>query len=59
MTCCEMCGEATECTQKEIDGELLAICENCPIAESISPMTRVRETVESPEQTEDYQETLI
>ena len=58
MTCCEMCGEITECTQKESQGELLEICENCPIAVRLSAPVRVRDAVEQPEQVDD-EETLI
>jgi ribosome-binding protein aMBF1 (putative translation factor) len=29
MLCCELCGEATECVQKEIEGEELVVCDQC------------------------------
>jgi hypothetical protein len=58
MMCCELCGETTECVQREVDGELVAICETCPIAERVSAHACV-ETAEQPDQIDEYEETLI
>jgi hypothetical protein len=59
MTCCEMCGEITECTQQDVHGELTMLCQNCPIAEPLEQRSRATVAVESTERDDEYEETLI
>jgi hypothetical protein len=56
MLCCELCEETVECTQKEIHGELLDICERCPLAVPLGVNAESHPTVERSQEDE---ETLI
>jgi hypothetical protein len=61
---CDLCGEASECLQKEIDGKEFDVCERCwlPLAEKLSGKGRVKEIlkeVEDLQGRDEYQETLI
>ena len=58
MTCCELCSEITECTQHEVGGDLVTICQDCLIAEHIEIRNRDRASAGQAEDDE-YQETLI
>ena len=63
MMCCELCGETTECVQREVNGEtggeICAICENCPIAERVSTHACVSETAGPIDEIDEFEETLI
>jgi hypothetical protein len=54
-----MCGEITECTQHDVHGDLVTLCQNCPIAEHLETRSRERESVEQSGPDEEYEETLI
>ena len=61
MICCDLCGRASECVQKEIDGKEFDLCDRCwhPLAEKLSGKGRAKETLEQYEESEEYEETLI
>jgi hypothetical protein len=61
MICCDLCGKAAECVQKEIDGKEFDLCERCwrPLAQKLNGKGRVKETLEQLEELEEYEETLI
>jgi hypothetical protein len=52
MLCCELCGEATECVQKEIEGKEFVVCDQC-----CCPADEKPSVVEISE--EDFEETII
>ena len=64
MITCDLCGEAVECLQKEIDGKEFDVCERCwlPLAKKLDGKGRVKqilEEVEGLQKQSDCQETLI
>ena len=61
MMCCDLCGKAAECLQKEIDGKEYDLCERCwhPLAEKLSGKGRVKHSLQLEELEEEFEETLI
>jgi hypothetical protein len=61
MMCCDLCGKAAECVQKEIDRKEFDLCSRCwhALADKLSGKGRVKETLEQLEELEEYEETLI
>jgi hypothetical protein len=59
MTCCELCSEITECTQHEVGGDLVTICQDCLIAEHLENRNRERQADGQSAQDDEYEETLI
>lgn len=59
MLCCELCGEATECVQKSIDGQEIVTCDQCwcPADQPAGPPP-AKTGAPDPE-LEDFEETLI
>ena len=58
MICCDLCGKAIPCLQKEIEGKEFDICELCwrPLEEKLKGKGRVKELLE---QLEEYEETTV
>ena len=58
MICCDFCGKATPCRQKEIEGKVFDICEVCwqPLADKLNGKGRVKELLE---ELEEYEETTV
>jgi hypothetical protein len=58
MICCDLCGKAAECLQKEIDEKQFDICEVCwrPLAAKLSGKGRVKGILE---EMEEYVETTV
>ena len=60
MLCCELCGEATECVQKQVDGDELNVCDQCWCPPAVVPGGKVEAKTpsETPDE-EEIEETLI
>jgi hypothetical protein len=58
MICCDLCGKAAPCLQKEIEGKEFDICEACwrPLAEKLTGKGRLRECFA---ELEEYVETTV
>jgi ribosome-binding protein aMBF1 (putative translation factor) len=56
--CCDLCGTAVACLQKEIDGKEFDICDHCwhPLAEKLSGKGRLKENLEK---VEEYEDSLV
>ena len=56
MICCDLCGAAAKCLQKEIEGKVFDICERCwqPLAEKLDGKGRVK--AETFEELAEYEE---
>ena len=62
MMSCDLCGKAAECLQKEIDGRLFDLCDECwhPLAEKLSGKGHVKPSLQMVDGLEEeFEETLI
>ena len=59
MTCCELCSEITECTQHDVGGDLVTICQDCRIAEHLENGNRETAAAVQSAQDDEFEETLI
>jgi hypothetical protein len=61
MLCCDICGQTSECIEKEIDGKEFYLCDRCwrPLAEKLSGKGHLKESLQEMEEFEEYEETLI